>query len=69
MFKLLIIFNLLLILISLFSGVIFLVKDTKKGQQRLVTSLTIRIALSITLLLLLLVGYYTGQIAPHAVGG
>lgn len=65
-FKVLIIINLALILLSLVSGVFFLAKDNGKSN-RVVTSLTTRVALSVFLLLLLTVGYLTGQIQPHGV--
>lgn len=64
MFKLLIVFNLLLILLSLAAGVIFLARDNG-NNKRVVTSLTFRIVLSFTLFILLIIGYYTGEIAPH----
>jgi hypothetical protein len=56
-----IIFVLLLIVGSLFSALFFLAKDKGKGD-RTVKALTIRISLSITLFLLLLLGYYFGII-------
>ncbi|MDO9364977.1 MAG: twin transmembrane helix small protein [Methylotenera sp.] len=46
---------------SLFSALYFLAKD-KDGGERTVKALTIRIGLSITLFLLLLIGYYFGLI-------
>ncbi|RLA22035.1 MAG: twin transmembrane helix small protein [Gammaproteobacteria bacterium] len=66
MIKTLILLNLLLILVSLFSGMFFLVKDDQ-GGKRLVTSLTFRVSLSFSLIALLLIGYFTGQIQPHGV--
>ncbi len=66
MFKVLLIINLLLILISLFSGVVFLAHD-KSTSNRVVTSLTIRILLSVCLIGLLLIGYYTGNLQPHKI--
>ena len=66
MFKTLIIINLALILASLASGVIFLARDNGK-TLRVVQSLTVRIALSATLIILLLIGYYSGAIQPHAI--
>ena len=66
MLKTLIIINLLLIVASLASGVIFLAKDNGK-TLRVVQSLTIRVALSFTLILLLLIGYFSGAIQPHAI--
>lgn len=68
MIKTLIIINFLLILASLASGVVFLVKDNGK-TNRVVTSLTVRITLSITLFILLFVGYYFGDLKPHSIGG
>lgn len=65
-FKVLIVINLALILISLVSGVVFLAKDNGKSN-RVVTSLTTRVALSVFLLCLLVAGYLTGQITPHGV--
>ncbi|OGT79899.1 MAG: hypothetical protein A3H91_07285 [Gammaproteobacteria bacterium RIFCSPLOWO2_02_FULL_61_13] len=65
-FKLLIVVLLLAILASLASGLVFLIRD--KGQsERTVKSLTFRIALSIALFLLLLIGYATGLIQPHGI--
>ncbi|MDO9051883.1 MAG: twin transmembrane helix small protein [Methylotenera sp.] len=51
---------------SLFSALYFLAKD-KDGGERTVKALTIRIGLSITLFLLLLVGYYFGLIGQSKV--
>ncbi|HEB81781.1 MAG TPA: twin transmembrane helix small protein [Gammaproteobacteria bacterium] len=66
--KTLIVINFLLILASLASGVFFLVKDDGKSN-RVVTSLTVRITLSITLFLLLFAGYYFGDLRPHGING
>ncbi len=65
LFKTLILINLGLILLSLASGVVFLARDNGKSR-RVVASLTFRIVLSFTLIGLLIVGYYTGAISPHA---
>ena len=64
MCKTLIIINLMLILISLFSGVFFLVRDDGK-TNRIVTSLTIRVSLSVCLILLMITCYYTGNLVPN----
>lgn len=64
MFKLTAIVLLCLILLSLASGAIFLFKDSD-NQNRVVTSLTVRIVLSIALIVVLLVGYFTGELQPH----
>ena len=68
MIKTLIIINFILILISLGSGVVFLAKDGGK-TNRVATSLTVRIALSITLFALLFAGYYFGDLQPHGLNG
>ncbi|OGV75837.1 MAG: hypothetical protein A3I83_03800 [Methylotenera sp. RIFCSPLOWO2_02_FULL_45_14] len=51
---------------SLFSALYFLAKDKGSGE-RTVKALTIRIGLSITLFLLLLIGYYFGLIGQPKV--
>jgi len=66
MFKILIIINLALIVISLFSGIFFLAKE-QGNSNRIVTSLTIRVGLSVCLICLLLVGYFTGNLQPHGI--
>ncbi len=65
-FKIVIILLLIVILISLFSGAVFLVKDGSEST-RMVKSLTVRIALSIALFVLLIAGYYAGLIQPHGI--
>jgi len=68
MIKTLIVINFILILISLFSGIIFLAKDDGKSN-RVATSLTVRITLSITLFILIFAGYYFGDLKPHGISG
>jgi hypothetical protein len=66
LFKIVIVLLLIIILFSLTSGMIFLVRD--KGQSnRMVKSLTIRIVLSITLFILLFIGFRMGWIQPHGI--
>ena len=66
LFKLIIVALLLAILLSLASSMFFLIKD--KGQtRRVVTSLTFRVAMSVTLFVLLFIGYATGLIKPHGI--
>jgi len=62
--KVVIVVMLLLILASLGSGLIFLIKDRGRNP-RTVKALTVRIALSVALFLLLMLGYATGLITPH----
>ncbi len=55
---------LLLIVASLFSGMFYMLHD--RGQStRAVKALSIRIALSLLLFFLLLLGYWTGILHPH----
>ena len=54
----------LMILVSLFSALLFFYKD-KGASKRTVKALTIRISLSIALFMLLMVGYYFGLISPQ----
>jgi hypothetical protein len=61
MFKIVIIVVLLGVLASLFSGLFFLYRDGGEGD-RAVKALTLRIALSIALFLLLIAGYHLGWI-------
>ena len=63
-FKIVIVLVLFVIVASLFSALYFLAKDKDAGE-RTVKALTVRIGLSITLFLLLLLGYYFNWI-PHA---
>lgn len=61
--KILVILMLILILGSLFSALYYLIKDDSHSN-RTVKALTWRISLSITLFLLLMLGFYTGIISP-----
>lgn len=65
-YKIIIMLLLIAVLISLSSGMFFLVHD-KGGSNRTVKSLTIRITLSIALFLMLFVGYFTGLLQPHGI--
>ena len=64
--KTLVIVVFLIILGSLASGLVFLVKDKGQGD-RTVKALTWRIGLSVSLFLLLLILFATGLITPHGV--
>jgi succinate dehydrogenase/fumarate reductase cytochrome b subunit len=65
-FKIIIVLLLLAVLVSLASGMFFIVQD-KGESDRTVKSLTVRITLSIALFLMLIVGYLTGIIQPHGI--
>ncbi len=67
MIKLLIILVLAAIVASLGSGLFHLVKDEGKSKS-MVNALTLRIALSVLLFVLLFVAWRSGLIAPHGVG-
>ncbi len=64
--KSLIVLLLLAILYSLFSGMVFMIKD-KSQSKRTVKALTIRIALSVALFILLMLAFATGLIQPHGI--
>ncbi len=62
--KLVIIGLLLAIVASLMGSMLFLVRD-RSDQRRALTGLKIRVALSITLILFVLLSWQQGWIAPH----
>jgi len=64
--KLIIVIFLLFILASLGSGLYYLVHD-RSQSDRAAKALTIRIALSLALFVLLLIAFATGLITPHGV--
>jgi len=67
LFKILVIAILFFILLSLTGGLFFLIKDKKKNSNRMVTSLSFRVGLSLLLFFLLFYGFYSGLIHPHGV--
>lgn len=58
----------IIILISLGAALYYLVQD-KGTTKRTVNALTVRITVSISIILLLIIGYYSGLIQPHGLGG
>jgi heme/copper-type cytochrome/quinol oxidase subunit 4 len=62
--RILILILLLAVLASLFSGLFFLYRD-KGGSNRMVIALTIRIALSILVFVILIGSYYFGWIGDR----
>ena len=56
------------IVTSLFSGLFFLLRDPS-SSRRTVRALTVRVGLSITLLVFLALAYMEGWIHPHGVIG
>ncbi len=64
--KSVIVVMLLAILASLGSALVFLFRDhARRDSRRMLRALTWRIALSLTLFLLLMAGFYFGIISPH----
>lgn len=59
--KIIVVLILLVIIGSLVSALFYLMRD-KAGSERTVKALTIRVGLSVSLFLLLLLGYYLGLI-------
>ncbi len=62
--KLVVLILLIAVLISLGSGLFFLVRD-EKGSPRMLKALKIRVALSVLLILFLLVSFQFGWITPQ----
>ena len=65
--KILIVACLIAIVISLGSGLFHLVND-KGESKKMVRALTVRIALSVALFILLLIAWSQGMIEPHGLG-
>jgi len=66
MIKILIVVVLVAIVLSLGSGLFHLVKDDGQSK-RMVNALTVRIALSVLLFVLLFVAWKSGLIVPHGI--
>ncbi len=64
--KTLIVIVLIAILVSLATGMLFLIRD-KGRTDRTAKALTVRIALSVALFGLLMLGIFTGYIKPHGI--
>lgn len=64
--KYLVVFILLAIVVSLGSGLYFLLTD-KGGSKRMVNSLTVRIGLSVALFVMLFIAWAADIIQPHPV--
>ena len=65
LFKTAVIALLLLIVVSLFSALVFLYKDGGKSE-RTARALTVRVSLSLLLFLALMAGFHFGLIPPHS---
>ena len=64
--KYLIVAVLIAIVLSLGSGMYFMLKD-KGRSKRMVHSLTVRISLSVALFILLFIAWYFGLLQPHPI--
>jgi len=64
--KVLVLATLAAILVSLATGMLFLIKD-KGRTERTAKALTVRIGLSVVLFGLLMLGILTGYIKPHGI--
>lgn len=65
MFKAAIVLMLIATVVSLFSGLFFLVKDDSSAN-RLVIALSVRVALAVVTVGLMAWGFYSGQLVSHA---
>ncbi len=65
--KLIIAVLLLAIIVSLFSGLFFLIRDSS-NSRRTMRALTVRVGLSVTLIVFLIVAVSMGWLHPHGVG-
>ncbi|HPF73293.1 MAG: twin transmembrane helix small protein [Rhodanobacteraceae bacterium] len=66
--KLIIVAFLVVILYNLGAGLYYMLTD-KGSTKRTVNALTRRIAISVVLILLIILGIWTGVIKPHGIGG
>lgn len=62
--KIIVVVLLLAIVAALIAGGSFLVKDSS-NSRRMLNSLKLRVALSVTLILFLILSYFMGWIQPH----
>ncbi|MCW8408531.1 twin transmembrane helix small protein [Legionella sp. PATHC035] len=62
--KIIIIFAMIIIAASLASGLIFLIRDSG-NSKRTIKALTIRISISVSLFIFLLIAFKLGLIKPH----
>lgn len=65
MLKAAIVLMLIATIVSLFSGLFFLVKDDS-SSNRVVKALTVRVCLAAITVILIAWGFYSGQLVSHA---
>ena len=63
-YKSIVIILLIVVILSLTSGLHFLMKDMEQSKK-MVTSLTIRVTLSVILFLMIMIGFKLGLIVPN----
>ena len=66
--KILILIVLAAIVLSLFTGLGFLVRSENQSNKGMVNALTVRIVLSVLLFILLFVAWHMGILTPNATG-
>lgn len=66
--KIILVALLLAIVVSLFSGLFFLMNDDS-AKRRTLTALKVRVGLSIALLVFLALSFANGWLKPHGLGG
>ena len=59
---------LIAILVALFSGMVFMVRDPSRSRRTL-RSLIWRVGLQVALIAFLVLAYFLGWIHPHSIGG
>ncbi len=64
--KVVVVAVLIAIVIALFAALVFLYRDAGRGK-RVVWMLTVRVALSVSLVAFLLLSYYMGWIGPNGI--
>lgn len=64
--KIIVVAVLIAIIIALFTALVFLYRDAGRGK-RVVWMLTVRVALSVSLLAFLIVSYWMGWIGPQGI--
>lgn len=64
--KTIIIILLLAVLVALMTSMVFLIRDPSQ-RRRTLTGLKIRVALSVTLILFVLLSWHQGWIKPHGI--
>jgi len=66
MLKIIIVLLFIGVLVSLSSGLVFLLKDIESPSKRTVYALGVRISLAALLMATIFYGLYTGQLGSHA---